>query len=978
MTEAQGSDEVCATTQCQQDVSTSNEAIPKESSSLETEQTPQSREILQTVQNLITSSSTTQSGPHNLVTFHDQNAAIQAVTSGNHEGISQEVVTTSTDAVNSQPQTLYVAIQPQSGGHNNGDVSEDQPAVYLEVVEASNLSDQITSEGQVLEGQMIIEQASSTSNGSTGMATSLLSQVLDQATLSTMQAEMIAVQVLSQSATGDVQFFQQQPNAQIIPVSSIASADLQSSLTQASVGTLAVTVTQPSQVTSSEQIAVVTTTSDAPSISQAAAITGGEAENQATGATGEEPMAVDQERRAEDAEPGEDDKPKYTCEICGKAYIRSWSYYGHMREHASGEKQHKCDVCEKVFNYASNLRQHMLIHTGEKPYECEYCDKAFNNPSSLRSHMLSHSEEKPYSCDQEGCDKAFNNPGSLRVHRRVHQEEKPYVCAQDDCDKAFKTPAELARHMFRHTGSKPHKCDQCDKAFIRYDDLKRHYRIHTGEKPFKCDQCDFACIQSFDLVKHKYTHSGDKPYKCELCTKQFTRPARLRDHMRTHTGEKPFMCEICGKSFSVQTGLKSHMAVHTGEKPFKCNECERSFRTQQELQSHMGRHTGIKPFKCDLCQKEFISAVTFKRHAIVHSGEKPYQCEECGRKFARSTDLKVHLPVHSDDKPYKCGECEKMFTRFSTLKEHIRTHTGERPFKCDSCGRQFNHRSHFNNHLRIHTGEKPFKCEKCGKLFSRKASVRYHMKVHGTDSETSTTVVASDQTDQQTSTVDHEQVAAGQMVSQLTNEADVQLAEVLVAVSDALVAANQEQAAVDGVHLIQSGSGEQINQESSANENVQILETSEQQGIETDMNADQTVPIIANEESASNQMIHNSQVLDANGQLTEAQIMQVSGITSVETSDGHVITVNVSEDGQVIDPSQLHALSVIAEAAKANQIQIPDILAASGVGLATPDDIAHIVAVSDENGQQAHVAISQAMQQEVVTGSSEEQPMETS
>ena len=35
-----------------------------------------------------------------------------------------------------------------------------------------------------------------------------------------------------------------------------------------------------------------------------------------------------------------------------------------MREHASGEKNHKCDICDKVFNYASNLRQHMLIHTG--------------------------------------------------------------------------------------------------------------------------------------------------------------------------------------------------------------------------------------------------------------------------------------------------------------------------------------------------------------------------------------------------------------------------------------------------------------------------------------------------------------------------------------------------------------------------------------------------------------------------------------
>jgi hypothetical protein len=88
-------------------------------------------------------------------------------------------------------------------------------------------------------------------------------------------------------------------------------------------------------------------------------------------------------------------------------------------------------------------------------------------------------------------------------------------------------------------------------------------------------------------------------------------------------------------------------------------------------------------------------------------------------------------------------------------------------------------------------------------------------------------------------------VTAGQVVSQLTNEADVQLAEVLVAVSDALVAANQEQTSNEEVQLIQVGAEEQA----SADGSVQILETGEQQGIETDMNADQTVPIITSEDS---------------------------------------------------------------------------------------------------------------------------------
>ncbi|XP_046839475.1 zinc finger protein 813-like [Xenia sp. Carnegie-2017] len=838
---------------------------------------------------------TSQRKDQSMMSSYDNEELQQTAPELNNDQLTQEIVDD-----NSDPQTLYVAIQPSGGNH--GDISNEQPAVYLEVVETGNLSEQISTVG--LNREMIVQQATSTSDN--GVSASSILTVGHDA-LSTMQAEMIAVQVLSQS--GDVQLFQDHAGntAQIVPVTTISNSELQT-LTQANLVTSSIS---QSSSTADQDFSSVSMATDigTNACNEGVATVAGDCDNhnESRFEENENVEPVLEEKIAEDAAPGELEKPKYTCEICGKAYIRSWSFYGHMREHASGDKIHKCSVCHKVFNYASNLRQHMLIHTGEKPYECEYCDKAFNNPSSLRSHLLSHSEDKPYSCDVSGCDKAFNNPGSLRVHRRVHQNEKPFTCPQTDCDKSFKTQAELSRHVFRHTGQKPYKCDECDKAFIRFDDLKRHYRIHTGEKPFKCDQCDFACIQSFDLVKHKYTHSGDKPYKCHICPKQFTRPARLRDHLRTHTGEKPFTCNVCGKSFAVQTGLKSHMAVHTGDKPFKCNECDRSFRTQPELQGHMGRHTGIKPFKCNICEKEFISAVTFKRHAIVHSGEKPFQCDQCGRRFARSTDLKVHLPVHSDDKPYKCGECDKMFTRFSTLKEHIRTHTGERPFKCDTCGRQFNHRSHFNNHLRIHTGEKPFKCEICGKAFSRKASVRYHMKVHGVTMtpDGQTTRIIQTSNSKSTSAVDHEQVVAGQVVSQLANETDVQLAEVLVAVSDALVAANQEQASVDAVHLVEGHS-----------HGHGILETGHEEGVETDMTADQNVPIITSEASA--EIIANAHVIEATNQLTEEQIMQVSSIANVQTSDGQLI------EAHVIDPSQLRALGVITEPAKDNHIEISE------------------------------------------------------
>ena len=34
----------------------------------------------------------------------------------------------------------------------------------------------------------------------------------------------------------------------------------------------------------------------------------------------------------------------------------------------TGKKQHQCKICGNAFEYGSQLKHHILIHTGEKPY----------------------------------------------------------------------------------------------------------------------------------------------------------------------------------------------------------------------------------------------------------------------------------------------------------------------------------------------------------------------------------------------------------------------------------------------------------------------------------------------------------------------------------------------------------------------------------------------------------------------------------
>ena len=93
---------------------------------------------------------------------------------------------------------------------------------------------------------LLILSLAASSTDVTTIPTSVLSQVMDQATLSTMQAEMIAVQVLSQSATGDIQYLQHQSPARFIPI--VTSTDsstlnsLQATLSQMPLATLQVSI----------------------------------------------------------------------------------------------------------------------------------------------------------------------------------------------------------------------------------------------------------------------------------------------------------------------------------------------------------------------------------------------------------------------------------------------------------------------------------------------------------------------------------------------------------------------------------------------------------------------------------------------------------------------------------------------------------------------------------------------------------------
>lgn len=59
----------------------------------------------------------------------------------------------------------------------------------------------------------------------------------------------------------------------------------------------------------------------------------------------------------------------------------------------TGERPHKCHLCEKAFIQQVSLKDHLKTHTGETPYVCSVCGCGFKWQGQLKKHMIARHEE---------------------------------------------------------------------------------------------------------------------------------------------------------------------------------------------------------------------------------------------------------------------------------------------------------------------------------------------------------------------------------------------------------------------------------------------------------------------------------------------------------------------------------------------------------------------------------------------------------
>nr|XP_019529770.2 LOW QUALITY PROTEIN: zinc finger protein 91-like [Aedes albopictus] len=438
------------------------------------------------------------------------------------------------------------------------------------------------------------------------------------------------------------------------------------------------------------------------------------------------------------------------CVVCSALFQREDQLIEHLKTHIerikvtkqetqsakkifSDDSDRKCKLCQKVFKFSCQLKQHVQMHhSKDKPFECNICKYRFE----FKGHMIRH--------------KANNHADEVAAEEAESEE----------------LPSKITTPVVNSDGAEVYQCPVCPMNFIKQRSLTWHLKTHSGRKP-KLEPND----------GYPSTSSGEV-MQCRFCSRTFRDVYELKAHMATHVGGAGGAhnaSSVDSEHSLFGSGLEmmlqdfpDTMENHGGDPLFDASNLELVLEDgfgNDDLDFNVRYHDSppLPPAKRSLPANESASSVydVAEPGASTTPAKGKIICELCKKDFLYACNLKQHMQLHhAKEKPFECKICFYRFEYSGHLVRHVRQNhdsqgdggvgeTADKSFVCTFCSELFESKSQLNGHIyNFHRGEKQFKCEFCPASFSYKKSYDTHREDHHSNKRTESdpTVTASTST----------------------------------------------------------------------------------------------------------------------------------------------------------------------------------------------------------------------------------------
>jgi len=171
----------------------------------------------------------------------------------------------------------------------------------------------------------------------------------------------------------------------------------------------------------------------------------------------------------------------YRCKDCPEVFENKTLRSQHRREKHQKGKLVQCNDCGIL---VCDMSSHKLRkHQTKREHKCDICKKLFPTKSILDEHRKKHAS---ICCEQ--CGKSIPaSKDKQRLHNLMHhtpEHEKPFVCSLCVPVKGFAIEITYEDHMNIHKGIKPHVCNLCPNVgYASRANLNAHERAtHQGKK----------------------------------------------------------------------------------------------------------------------------------------------------------------------------------------------------------------------------------------------------------------------------------------------------------------------------------------------------------------------------------------------------------------------------------------------------------------------------------------------------------------